>query len=395
MSVRSLFLRFSKFATMRILLPFSYFIHSRGKKIDQKKIVFVEKRFDHMSDNFALIERALKEEGDWNIRLHCLCQGRVSLFRFLKNCLEMSRDIGDAGCVLLNEGIAAYGCLNIRKETITIQTWHGCGAFKKFGISLSDKNVGGSEDDYINYPIYGNNDYITVSSPEVVWAYEEAMSITENDSRRVVPVGTSRTDVYFDENIIKAGRTELEQLVPQAKNKKVILYAPTFRGQPSGGHIPDRLDIEQLRRSISDEYILVIKHHPLGLDRQVIPESCADFAFDITTAASIETALMAADVCITDYSSLVFEYSLLERPLIFFAYDIDDYLDERGFYYPFEEFCPGPIVKTTAELAEAVNACEKADLSAVRAFRDKFMSACDGHATERVVEIIKHGKRNL
>ncbi len=394
MSVGGLFKKFYKFAAMRVLLPFSYFLRSRGK-VDEKKVVFVEVRFDSLSDNFALIEKALREEGGWDIRLVCLRQGRVSLAKFFKNCLKMHKEIGNARCVLLNEASSAYGCLNIRKETVTIQTWHGCGAFKKFGISLSDKNVGGSEDDYTRYPVYRNNDFVTVSSPEVVWAYKEAMSITENDSRQVVPIGTSRTDVFFDESIVKAGRDELEKLVPQAKGKKIILYAPTFRGMPSGGVIPDRLDIEKFRASVSDDYVLVIKHHPLGLNKQIIPESCADFAFDVTTTASIETCLMAADICITDYSSLVFEYSLLERPLIFFAYDIDSYVDERGFYYPFNEFCPGPIVSTTEELAQAVNDSETADLVKIREFRDKFMSACDGHATERVVDLIKNGKRNV
>ncbi len=393
MGLKEVFRKFYKFAAMRVMFPISYFFCSRGK-VDEKKVVFIEVRFDSLSDNFALIEKALKDEGGWNTHLVCLKQGRVSLFRFFKNCFEMHRVIGNARCVLLNEASSAYGCLNIRKETVTIQTWHGCGAFKKFGISLADKNVGGSEEDYIKYPVYRNNDYIAVSSPEVIWAFKEAMSITENDTRKVVPVGTSRTDVYFDESIVKGGRDELERIVPKAAGKKVILYAPTFRGQPSGGVIPDRLDIEELREKISDDYILVIKHHPLGLNEQIIPESCADFAFDITKKASIETALMAADICITDYSSLAFEYSLLERPMIFFAYDIDSYVDERGFYYPFEEFCPGPIVKTTDEVAQAINASEHSDLEKIKAFKEKFMASCDGHATERIVEIIKNGKRN-
>lgn len=394
MSVGKTVKKLCKFAAMRVLLPFSYFIHSRGK-IDPTKVVFVEVRYDGLSDNFALIEKALREEGGWNIRLHCLRQERCSLVQFLKNCLRMNMDIGNARCVLLNEAASAYGCLNIRKETVTIQTWHGCGAFKKFGLSLADKTVGHSEDEHRRYPVYRNNDFITVSSPEVVWAYEEAMNITEGDSRKVLPIGTSRTDVFFDRENIAARRRELEELIPAAKGKKVILYAPTFRGELSGGRIPDRLDIEQLRRSIPEDYILVIKHHPLGLDRQIIPESCADFAFDATSTLPIETGLMAADICVTDYSSLVFEYSLLDRPIIFFAYDIDDYLDERGFYYPFEEFCPGPIARTTEELAAAINGSANADLSRIRAFREKFMSACDGHATERVVELIKTGKRSI
>ncbi len=394
MAADSIVKKLCKFAAMRVILPFSYFLHSRGK-VDEKKVVFLEMRFDTLSDNFALIDESLRKEGDWNISLQCIGQGRTGFLKFLKNCIRMTKDIGNARCVFVNEGSSAYGCLKIRPETITIQTWHACGAFKKFGISLADKNVGGSEEEYVKYPVYGNNDFVTVSSPEVVWAYEEAMNIKEGDSRRVVPVGTSRTDVYYDKEKLSESRQILEKTIPQIVGKKIILYAPTFRGEPTGGHTPLELDIDKFRSSIPSEYVLLIKHHPLGKEKQSIPESCADFAFDITSTFPIDTALMAADICITDYSSLIFEYSLLERPLIFFAYDIDDYIDERGFYYPFEQFCPGPIVRTTEELADAVCNAENADMEKIRDFKNRFMASCDGHATERIIEIIKNGKRNI
>ena len=168
MSLGSLFKKAYKFAAFRVLLPFSYFIRSR-KKVNEKKAVFIEVRFDGLSDNFALIEKALREEG-YETDVCNLKLGYVSHGRYTKNCLKMIKAIGDARCVFLNEASSAYGSLNIRKETVTIQTWHACGAFKKFGISLSDQRGGCTEEDYTKYPFYRNNDFITVSSPEVVWA---------------------------------------------------------------------------------------------------------------------------------------------------------------------------------------------------------------------------------
>ena len=121
------------------------------------------------------------------------------------------------------------------------------------------------------------------------------------------------------------------------------------------------------------------QEHPLS-------EAQRAYARDVTEILTIDELLFVSDICITDYSSLIFEYALLEREMIFFAFDIDEYLDWRGFYYPYDELVPGPICKTTDEVICAVRAAERGEnRERIRAFREKFMSACDGHATERIL----------
>lgn len=111
---------------------------------------------------------------------------------------------------------------------------------------------------------------------------------------------------------------------------------------------------------------------------------------DVTTELDIDKLLCVSDVCISDYSSLIFEYSLFERPMIFFAYDLDEYFDWRGFYYNYDELTPGPIVKTTEEIIDYIQHLDtRFNPSQVRAFREKFMSACDGHATDRILELVE------
>ena len=86
---------------------------------------------------------------------------------------------------------------------------------------------------------------------------------------------------------------------------------------------------------------------------------------------------------------LIFEYALFKRPMIFFAYDLDDYNDWRGFYYDYGDMTPGPVVRTSAELADYLgNLDARFDAAEVAAFRKKFMSACDGHATERICQLV-------
>ncbi len=104
---------------------------------------------------------------------------------------------------------------------------------------------------------------------------------------------------------------------------------------------------------------------------------------------TIEDLLCVADVCISDYSSLVFEYALFEKPMLFLAYDLDDYFDYRGFYYDYHELAPGPVVRDTVGVIDFVQHLdERFDLSRVQAFRNKFMSSCDGHATERIIQAV-------
>ena len=148
------------------------------------------------------------------------------------------------------------------------------------------------------------------------------------------------------------------------------------------------VDIEKFCEALNDEYVLIIKHHPYVKNPPSIDEKYKDFASDLSDDADIEDLLCVADICISDYSSLVFEYSLFERPLIFFAYDIDDYNDWRGFYYDYDKLTPGPVFTENEEIIDYIkNIDERFDKQRIIEFREKFMSACDGNATERIIDL--------
>lgn len=142
--------------------------------------------------------------------------------------------------------------------------------------------------------------------------------------------------------------------------------------------------------------MLVMKHHPFVRHPPAVPDSCADFAKDVTKELTIEQLLCVSDICISDYSSLVFEYSLFERPMLFFAYDLEEYFDWRGFYYDYEELAPGPVVYTNEEIIDWISHLEERfDRDRVRKFRERFMSACDGHATERILSLVLQNEELL
>ena len=377
----------------RIVFPLGYKHYIKGKKIKKKKAVFVEVRFDEITDSFRLVYDRMKADG-FDIHEQFIENIKPGKWGYIKRCLRMLEDISDAHYVFLNDACNVTSCIPLRKGTKIYQLWHACGAFKKFGMSTAELIFGDNRKSLEKYPNYGNLSYVTVSSPEVIWAYEEAMNLKDTKTQ-VVATGVSRTDVFYDQHFIEQSKAAVYSVCPAAENKKIILYAPTFRGRVAKAESPDCLDIPAMKRALGDEYVLLIKHHPFVKQPPVVPEDCADFAMDVTKSLEIDQLLCASDVCVSDYSSLIFEYSLFERPMIFFEYDLDDYFDWRGFYYNYDELTPGPVVKETEEIIDYIRHLDvRFDQAQVHAFKEKFMSSCDGHATDRIMALVYAETRN-
>ena len=357
--------------------------------LQKNKVLFAVYRGETVPDNFQLIEKQLRRQGTYQIHTHFLRFREVSLKDYGARAEALTADMATAGYVFLNDANEVVSALPVRKETRIVQLWHACGAFKKFGLSTVDRKFGTDEAAYRKHPSYANLDLVTVSAPEVVWAYEEAMGLQEKPGV-VQAAGISRTDVFYDPQMIHDAKKKLLDVFPAAEGRKVILYAPTFRGRVEKAAAPDMLNIAMFAEHFAKECVLLIKHHPSVRNLPPVPEQYrGSFVMDVTGSMKIEDLLMCADVCISDYSSLVFEYSLLERPLFFFAYDLDEYQDWHGFYYDYDEMTPGPVCRTNEELIDAVEkAMQHFDPSKVRAFRNRFMSACDGHATERILQLV-------
>lgn len=383
--VRKYFRKFYRFATLKVMYPTLYREHCR-KDIDPTKVLFIEIRMPEITDSFKLMYDKLKAEGGYTIHEHYLRMDFVNKLQYTRNCRKMIKDIATAKYVFVNDASDVLACLPMRKETVVTQLWHACGAFKKFGRSTADLIFGADRKTQEKYPFHGNYTNVTVSAPEVAWAYEEAMGLPEGVAK---PVGISRTDVFFDDEFKKKAYKRFYKEFPEAKGKKVILYAPTFRGRVAAAKTPDVLSVPLMHHVFKDEYVLVFKHHPFVKKRPEIAERYSKFAKDMTDTMNIEDLLIVSDICISDYSSLVFEYSLMRKPMIFLAHDLDTYYDWRGFYYDYREFVPGPIFSNVDEVVDYIEHIdERFDVSVVDNFRDKYMSSCDGHCTEKIYDMV-------
>ena len=355
--------------------------------VQENKVLFLEMRFTKLSNSFELIYKALEESGEYDLKCSYVQFIFIRGREFTQRVNEMLKELATAKYVFVDDASLILSSIPLRKETVAINLWHACGAFKKFGRSTAELKFGSSAATLDKYPNYGNLTHVTVSSPEVIWAYEEAMHLPKGI---VKATGVSRTDQFYDKEFVESRKQKLYEIMPEAKDKKVILYAPTFRGHVATASSPDRIDFERFCRELGNEYVIVCKHHPFVKNPPIIPEELQHFARDLTKYLSIEDLLCCADICISDYSSLVFEYSLFEKPMIFYAYDYDNYCDWRGFYYDYSEFTPGPVVQTEDELLNSIkNIDTQFDKQKVIDFKEKFMGSCDGHATERIIALMK------
>ena len=250
-----------------------------------------------------------------------------------------------------------------KKGVTAVQIWHAAGAFKKFGQDVDRL-----------YPISGL-DAVLVSTPNVREIYAHALNV---DLERVYAVGIPRTDVWKEEGALEEARKRVLERHPQLAGKKIALYAPTFRGKGIDDIHTAQVNLTCIEKMAPD-WKIAVRLHPLMRDQ--FPDAIHLEKEDLLTA------LAAADVLITDYSSVLFEYSLLKRPMIFFAPDLENYASERGFYFGYRDFVPGKVVKTEAQLAETL-AEEDFESEKIRAFCEQFCYGFDGHATERAGRLI-------
>ncbi len=269
-----------------------------------------------------------------------------------------------------------------KKATTIIQTWHACGAFKKVGYSVADRSFGASKELLKQVRIHSNYTYCLVASRSAIPYYSEAFGQPEET---FVVLGIPRTDVLFQRNEGEIGRKVRARYgIPEGK--KVILYAPTFRGDSA--HVAeygDYLDLDLLRSSCGDEYVVLVKLHPFVRGAVDLGGSGSGFAFDVSDYGDINELMLMSDVLITDYSSAIFEYSLLGKPMLFFAPDYVEYEAERGFYFDYETGIPGPLFTSSASLAEHL-ATGELDTSVVQTFRERSFDIADGRASARVVD---------
>jgi teichoic acid ribitol-phosphate primase len=355
-------------------------------KLNPNKITFASYRSDKLTDNLYFVWMELQQEyPDYQChfafkKFHSSLWGKLSYFFHL---IKAIYNLATSKYFIIDDYYFPVYVIRPRKGAEIIQLWHASGALKKFGLSTIGKPFGPSLHYLKHVKIHSNYSRVYVSSSEVVKYYAEAFQMS---TKQIYPLGVPRTD-YFLSNVKREKlKDAFYKEFPELLNKKLILYAPTYRGK---SHYQEAfecpLDIQLMKEKLESDYVLLIHLHPYMQDGLNIKDHEKDFAYHIKGNFTIQELLSLADILITDYSTVFFDYSLLVRPIAFFADDLEEYIGERDFYYDYESLIPGPLFTKTDQLAEWINKREF-DLKEVAAFRNRFFDHIDGKAAKRIVK---------
>lgn len=295
-----------------------------------------------------------------------------------------------AGCIISDSRLPNY--LYKNKKTTYIQTWHGT-PLKKLALDMNKIDMSGSNDIeryHRNFKTSTSKwDYLLSQNNFSTNIFKSCFAF---EGKPIMEIGYPRNDILI--NSSASDIVELKKRFGLPLDKKIILYAPTWRDNQfyaKGEYkFATALDFDAVKDALSDEYVMIVKYHYLVKDN-VDWSRYEGFVYHFGETEDISSLYLVSDILITDYSSVMFDYSVLNRPMIFFAYDLEDYKNNlRGFYFDFLEEAPGPVVLDNASLIDSIRNYNPDDWSnKYKAFHDKYNHCDDGTAAKKVVELIK------
>lgn len=278
------------------------------------------------------------------------------------------------------------------RKTLYVQTWHGT-PLKKLAADMEEVHMPATNaDKYIANFLKEAKKWDMLISPN---AYStEIFRRAFQFEKEIIESGYPRNDFLINHNR-KEMIEQIKEKLSLPKDKKVILYAPTWRDNhyyEKGKYKFDiPLDTKRLKQELKEQYIMLFRLHYLVAEQLNISEN-ETFMFNCSSHEDIRELYLISDILITDYSSVFFDFANLRRPIIFYVYDLEEYRDKlRGFYFDFETYAPGPLVKTTDELIAEIKKLESEPFQPtkhIKSFYEKFCSLEDGMATKRVVDKI-------
>ena len=269
-------------------------------------------------------------------------------------------------------------CVNIerslkfkRKNCVYLNTWHG----------IPIKTVGNMAEGRNDYD-FSYIDYFCISGDYEINLYKRSFNVLPN---QIIKTGLPRNDVLY--RTTKDEVEELKKKLGLPLDKKLILYAPTWRDSKDGGKsysIKPPMNLKKWEEKLGKDYILLFRTHPYT--NTLLGVKFNDFVRDYVNYPNINDLMKIADILISDYSATIFDFSILERPIISFAYDCEEYGNERGFAIDPRKEMPGGIEENEDQVLDRIISMDyEREVVSVKAFKHKYNSY-GGHATEECIK---------
>lgn len=350
--------------------------------IQKWKIVLFNGHNHGLNGNLLEIQQALERKQD---KFHFFffakkdmfsggAAGKIrGAFRFF---IVLPYHMATAAYIFLNDNFLPLGYCFPSHRTKIVQLWHGAGAFKKFGLSTE-----GNEK--VRHQVIRANSRIThlfVTSKQVVPYYQEAFAIPES---RIFADGIPVTDIYFNEEKKEKAKERFYKKYPELEGKKILLYTPTFRRSPQeNAELPGHFPVQKIHEILGESWVILIKMHPKYPVDHITENS---FCYNMTNYSQVTDLYFVTDLLVTDYSSTIVEYALLDKPIVLYAYDLKKY--DRGFYRDYEATVPGPVAHNEEEFLEIL-AKDTKEIQKRQTFAKLQYDYIDSLSTQRILSVL-------
>lgn len=341
------------------------------------RVLFLSDSHSGFGSNMAYIRDELTaRHPETDIR--AVFKSSLAARRPLKDVIRLPYLLATSRVIIVDDFYPLIYPIRLRQGTRLVQVWHAAGAFKRVGHSRQGLPGGPPQ----GSDIHRNYTDAYVSSEAVRGHYAEAYGI---DVSRVKALGVPRSDFFHDVDAVGAARLRVRRALGVPEAVKLVLFAPTFRGSGQlSARSDDSADWNRIASELGEGWAVAIRNHPFATRAgAAVPAGL----IDASVIDDMNDLLAAADVLVTDYSSAIFEYALLRRPIVFFTPDLETYAATRDFYRPFAEYVIGPATGSPGELAELIRTA-RPDEPAFDDFLQEFCGSLDGRSTARIVDDI-------
>ncbi len=366
------------------ILYAAFFNICRIFPLKENRVTFLSPHRENFTDSLGMVLREVKKRGKYDIVKVSsadldLTGGVKGIFRAIGFFTVKAYLLATSKYVFLNDNFMPMGSLNFSKNAVVTQLWHAEGVFKKFGLHIPQP------EDVRRREIAGATklSFVVCSSESVKPIYAEAFGVEES---KVLPLGAPRADRFFTDCKIEEIKKRFLQKSPQCKNKKLVLYAPTFRDNAEDDRVLlQSIDMKKWEDALGDDFAFLVRLHP-QIHRC---DASLDGAVDVTDWEDVGELTLICDCMITDYSSVCMDAALIGKPLAFYAFDLEKYASDRSFYFDYESYVPGPVAKSFDELLDIIkNIDNLKGNEKLEKFREFNFGNPDGNSTVRVVDTI-------
>ena len=286
--------------------------------------------------------------------------------------------------VVIDNYFGFLAAVTFKQEVTCVQVWHAAGAVKQFGLRDPSIQYRSARAKKRFLEVYRRFHYVTTGSEIMADIYKESFQVEDS---QILRTGVPRTDFFFDEQAKERSRQAFYEAFPELKTKRIILYAPTFRDEELHADTI-ALNLDLLYKELYEkDYVVLLKLHPAVTMNPNMTQQFPGFVYQIKRGLHINELLVITDLLITDYSSIPFEFSFFQKPMLFFAYDLEQYAERRGFWEDYTESMPGPIVYNTEEILEKIHSHDFM-LEKVAPFNEKWNTYSNGQSSKQLIDLL-------